>query len=109
MTPETIQEHLLRQPFQPFRVFLSDGSAYDVRHPEMALVTRREVIIALPKLSIDFPDIRLLRSAACYPDRADQRPRKATAKNTALIKTMSNFVICINNESNPASLILAAR
>jgi len=49
MSPEKLQEHLRRQPFQPFRVFLSGGSAHDVRHPEMALVTRREVIIALPQ------------------------------------------------------------
>ena len=49
MSPETIQKHLLQHPFQPFRVFLSDGAAYDVRQPEMALVMRREVVIALPK------------------------------------------------------------
>ncbi len=49
MTPRKIQEHLRRQPFQPFRLFLSDGSAHDVRHPEMALLTRREVIIAVPQ------------------------------------------------------------
>jgi hypothetical protein len=49
MTPEAIQGHLRRQPFQPFRVFLSDGSVHEVRHPEMALLTRREVIIAVPQ------------------------------------------------------------
>ena len=49
MTAETIQEHLRRRPFQPLRVFLSDGSAHEVRHPEMALLTRREGIIAVPQ------------------------------------------------------------
>ena len=49
MTPETIQKHLLCQPFQPFRVCLSDGAAYEVRQPEMVLVLQREVIIAQPK------------------------------------------------------------
>jgi hypothetical protein len=56
MTPEKIQEHLRRRPFQPFRVFLSDGSALDVRHPEMALLTRREVIIAVPQDIKHFPE-----------------------------------------------------
>jgi hypothetical protein len=28
---------LRRRPFLPFRVFLSDGSTYDVRHPDQAL------------------------------------------------------------------------
>ncbi len=49
MTPEAIQKHLLRQPFRPFRVFLSDGAECEVRQPEMVLVMRREVVIALPK------------------------------------------------------------
>ena len=42
MTPETIQKHLLHQPFQPFRVFLSDGAVYEVRQPEMVLVLQRK-------------------------------------------------------------------
>ena len=40
---------MLQQPFEPFRVCLSDGATYEVRHPEMMLVTRRQVIIALPR------------------------------------------------------------
>jgi hypothetical protein len=55
VTPEAIQKHLHRQPFQPFRVFLSDGATYDVRQPEMILVLQREVIIALPKPGERFP------------------------------------------------------
>lgn len=49
VTPETIQKHLLHQPFQPFRIHVSDGTAYDVRQPEMVLITEREVIIGLPR------------------------------------------------------------
>jgi len=49
MSPETIQKRVLQHPFQPFRLFLSDGATYDVQQPEMILVTRREVVIALPK------------------------------------------------------------
>ena len=55
MTPETIQKHLLNHPFQPFRLCLSDGSAYEVRQPEMVLVMQREVIIAQPKPGERFP------------------------------------------------------
>ena len=56
MSPELIQKHLRRQPFQPFQVFLSDGSSHEVRHPEMALVTRREVVIALPQAAGRLPE-----------------------------------------------------
>ena len=55
MTPETIQKYLLHEPFQPFRIFLSDGAVYEVHQPEMVLVMQREVIIALPKPGERFP------------------------------------------------------
>ena len=49
MSPENLQERVLQQPFEPFRVCLSDGATYEVRQPEMMLVMRRQVIIALPR------------------------------------------------------------
>jgi len=47
MRPDDIRAHLRRQPFHPIRVYISDGSKYDVRHPELMLVTRTEVVIAI--------------------------------------------------------------
>ena len=47
MHPLQIVEPLRREPFVPFRLHLSDGSSYDVRHPEFAVVTTREVAVAL--------------------------------------------------------------
>jgi hypothetical protein len=55
MTPETVQKHLLQQPFRPFRVFLSDGAVYEVRQPEMVFIAQREIIIGLPKPGEKFP------------------------------------------------------
>lgn len=63
MSPEQIVNHLRRQPFLPIRIHMSDGSSYDVRHPEMALVTRREVTIALPPAEGELPE----RSVYCDP------------------------------------------
>lgn len=37
-----------KSPFTGLRVYISDGSSYDVNHPEMMLVTRRNVYIAIP-------------------------------------------------------------
>jgi hypothetical protein len=45
--PEDICEFLRRQPFQPFRLTLSDGRTYDVQHPELAMVGRSTVAIGL--------------------------------------------------------------
>ena len=36
-----------RQPFQPFRLTLTDGRTYDVRHPEFAMVGRSSVVIGI--------------------------------------------------------------
>ena len=37
MNTETMLGLLRRQPFQPFEVRMSNGDAYQIRHPEMAL------------------------------------------------------------------------
>ena len=35
-------------PFQPFRVFLSTGEVFDIRHPDMILATYGAAHIAVP-------------------------------------------------------------
>lgn len=63
MNPERILDHLRREPFEPFFLYMSDGSSYEIRHPELALVTRRQVIIALPTREGKLPD----RTVFCDP------------------------------------------
>lgn len=63
MNPERILDHLRREPFRPIRICLSDGSSYEVAHPELALVTRSEVVIALPQAEGELPE----RSVFCDP------------------------------------------
>jgi hypothetical protein len=48
MTIHVLQEALGRRPFEPFRVRLSSGDGFEVRHPENALLLRGGVYIALP-------------------------------------------------------------
>jgi hypothetical protein len=48
MRSEDIKELVQREPFRPFRITLTDGRTYDVRHPEMAMVGRSTVAIGLP-------------------------------------------------------------
>jgi hypothetical protein len=49
MTAETFKEILHRRPFEPFRVVMSSGESYTVMHPEMALVSARSLILAIPE------------------------------------------------------------
>jgi len=48
MRPEDLLELLRAKPFEAFRLHLSDGSAFDVRHPDMAIVQRSKVTVAVP-------------------------------------------------------------
>jgi hypothetical protein len=45
MTVQTFREMLARRPFQPVRLTLSSGQAFETRHPEMALLTRTSILI----------------------------------------------------------------
>jgi len=48
MRPEDVREHLDRRPFEPFRICMSDGQCYDVRHPELCMVGRSAVYVGVP-------------------------------------------------------------
>jgi len=48
MNHEAMQELLRRQPFEPFEIRLTNGEKHEVRHPEMALLLRSRLVIALP-------------------------------------------------------------
>jgi len=63
MRPTDIVAHLRKQPFRPVRVYISDGSSYDVRHPEMMMVVRTAVVIGLKSNGVDPYD----RFAYCDP------------------------------------------
>ena len=49
MRPEELRHLLDRKPFVPIRLHSTDGTTYDIRHPEMALLTRSTVEIGLPE------------------------------------------------------------
>ena len=48
MSYESMREVLQRQPFEPFEIRLTSGEKHEVRHPEMALLLRSRLVIALP-------------------------------------------------------------
>ena len=47
MTQEELRDYARRQPFEPFRVILTTGATYDIRHPDLIMVGRRSAIIGL--------------------------------------------------------------
>jgi hypothetical protein len=55
MRPGDIRTFLQHQPFQPFRITLTDGRTYEVRHPEPAMVGRSSLVIGLPAVGDSEP------------------------------------------------------
>jgi hypothetical protein len=48
MPPDYLLTAVRLQPFQPFRLQLTDGRAFDIRHPDQMIVGRRSAVIGLP-------------------------------------------------------------
>ena len=73
MNPETIAEMLLDRPFQPFEIHVSDGRSFEIRHPELAVVSRDHVYIGIPSKTPGVADrshllsIRNITSASPLP------------------------------------------
>lgn len=38
MLPDSINEELRRTPFKPFRLVMTDGKTYEIRHPDLIWV-----------------------------------------------------------------------
>jgi hypothetical protein len=47
MTPEELRDSLRQQPFEPFRLVMSDGEGYDIRHPDLLWVGQRTAYVGL--------------------------------------------------------------
>lgn len=55
MTVQTFRDLLTEKPFRPFRLVMSSGQAYEVRHPEMALLTRSDILVGIGDLRDGVP------------------------------------------------------
>lgn len=71
MTVQTFRELLARRPFQPVRLTLSSGQTFEIRHPEMALLTRTSILIgtdlAEDGVPAEFKIVSLLHVASMQP------------------------------------------
>lgn len=56
MSGSVIQTYLLRRPFVPFRLHLTDGYVYDVTSPVTAVVDGEVTILRLLRKPIGEPD-----------------------------------------------------
>ena len=47
MTVQTFRDLLAHRPFKPFCIVISSGLEYEVRHPEMAMLTRTDLFVGI--------------------------------------------------------------
>jgi hypothetical protein len=55
MTLQTFRDLLAERPFKPFRIVMSSGKSYEVRHPEMAWLTRTAIYVGVGEIDEDVP------------------------------------------------------
>jgi hypothetical protein len=55
MNQHDVLEMLQRRPFQPFRIHVSDGTVYEIRHPEMMAVSRSRALVFFPPKGLALP------------------------------------------------------
>ena len=71
MTVQPFRELLGQQPFHPFRLVMSSGQNHDVRHPEMALLTRTSILVGVDitddGVPAEFKNCSLLHVTAVEP------------------------------------------
>jgi hypothetical protein len=53
MHVDDLERRLKRKPFEPFRVGLTDGQSFDVRHPELMMLGKRTAIIGVAAVPDD--------------------------------------------------------
>lgn len=47
MAPEELRDALKQQPFEPFRIVMSDGTPFEIAHPDLLMVGRRTATVGL--------------------------------------------------------------
>ena len=71
MTVQTFRELLSQRPFRPFRLVMSSGQSYEVRHPEMAMLTRTDMLVGVGEtdegVAAEFRICSLLHVATVEP------------------------------------------
>lgn len=45
MTPEVILKYAKAAPFRPFRIRMNSGRTFDIHHPEMVQVGKRDLLV----------------------------------------------------------------
>jgi hypothetical protein len=84
MTLQTFRELMTQRPFKPFRLVMSSGQAYEVRHPEMAMLTKTDILVGIGEtdegVPAEFKICSLLHVTSVEPLRASSNGKRRRKK-----------------------------
>jgi hypothetical protein len=60
MTPQDVNHLLTKKPFEPFRLYMTDGRTFDIHHPDFVMVGHRTAYI----FEVDDPEVRVFSNYA---------------------------------------------
>lgn len=83
MNLQTFRDLLAERPFRPFRLIMSSGQIYEVRHPEMAMLTQSDLLVGVNEseegVPASFRFCALLHVATIEPLARSSPKRKRAA------------------------------
>lgn len=83
MRAQDLVELLRAEPFEPFRIFMTDGTRYDIHHPAFVLVDMSKAMIGLPTdQSPDRPAKRTAYAALLHMVRIEPIETKAKPRRS---------------------------
>jgi hypothetical protein len=83
MTQEELQEQARRQPFRPFRIVLTTGEVYDIRHPDLIMIGRRSIAIGITNDATGTAFDRLVRADLLHVVRTEELPVSVSSDGNA--------------------------
>jgi hypothetical protein len=73
-TYQDIQSRLHETPFRPFRIVVSEGQHFDIRHPDLVLVGVRDLMIGFPGPDAPTAYDRVTRAALLHVVSLEELP-----------------------------------
>ena len=81
MSHEDLQEAVRGRPFTPFRMLVSTGINFDIRHPDQIAVERRSVLIGVTQELNGIPIHRSVRIDLLHVVAIEDLPKEVASTN----------------------------
>ncbi len=78
MTTANLWDRIREKPFRSFRLHLSSGQSYDVRHPEFIAISRSRIVVSIEEGPDGLPERQVVISPL-HVTSAEDIPAEATA------------------------------